>query len=241
MDTIEGDIPRLPLVTAEGNNAVTTRYSETKENGSRYRSPTPPKLAGQNHYQSPRLIKITPSSSQAALKIMDWVDRKQPSSPQSYTPVQDSCLDMVLFSKRPSSLWPSTKEKPLDNASSYRNLKVSFDGACKQVDKLATARKCKPERTESPLKGKNVPEQSEKFGQVDSLRTCRSVDWHRWPGRVGGKEPSNVQRKSVLSDKKIRTSVTTGRGMGQSSLRRVTSFDSIGKSLQSLPMILPSQ
>ncbi|XP_062078468.1 AUGMIN subunit 8 [Humulus lupulus] len=217
---------------------------------------------GTRRCPSPNLTRAasSPTSSHLVSKRAISVDRKRPSTPPSplspSTPVQDSSVDMHLAARRvassrlPDSLWPSTmrslsvsfqsdtisipvskKEKPVTNALSERTLRSSSNVAHKQVE-TSIPRKLTPERKRSPLKGKNVADQSENSRPVDGLHS-RLIDQHRWPSRIGGKMSSNSLNRSMdLADKSVRSLATPGPGFGLSSLRRTPSSDVIGKPLQ---------
>lgn len=151
----------------------------------------------------------------------------------------------------PESLWPSTmrslsvsfqsdtisipvskKEKPATNALSERTLRSSSNVVHKQVETPSAVRKATPERKRSPLRGKNVADQSENSRPVDGLHS-RLVDQHRWPSRIGGKVSTNALNRSVdLSDRTGRPLTTPVPATGLSSLRRVPSSDGMGKPLQ---------
>ncbi|PON70442.1 QWRF family [Parasponia andersonii] len=253
---------RPPLVPAEKNNVLATSRPRTREVSSRYKSPsrsTTP--SGPRRCPSPNLTRTGTASSQLVPKRAQSVDRRRPSTPPSpispSTPVQDSSVDMhlaarkVASSRLPDGLWPSTmrslsvsfqsdtisipvskKEKPVSNALSERTLRPSSNVAHKQVDTPTVPRKPTPERKRSPLKGKNVADQSENSRPVDGLHT-RLMDQHRWPSRIGGKVSSNSLNRSVdLADKTVRTPATPGPGTGLSSLRRTPSSDVMGKPFQ---------
>ncbi|XP_027330451.1 AUGMIN subunit 8-like isoform X2 [Abrus precatorius] len=222
---------RAPLVSAEKNNAVTTRRSATREVSPRYKSPTP---ATPRRCPSPNLTRTTPASSSKLLpKRAQSVERKRPATPPSPSSPSTPSVDVHLSSSRrvvggkPESLWPSTmrslsvsfqsdtisipvskKEKPVTNASD-RTLRPASNVAHKQVE-TPNIRKSTPERKRNPLKGKNVPDQSENSKPVDGLHS-RLIDQHRWPSRIGGKVSSNASN---------RTSSVPGTGV--SSLRRLS-------------------
>ncbi|KAB1211977.1 QWRF motif-containing protein 8 [Morella rubra] len=253
------ETPRPPLVPAEKNNAVTSRRSRTREVSSRYKSPSPARPATSRRCPSPNLARTLPTSSPVVPKRSQSAERKRPSTPPSppkpSTPVHDSAVDIELSSRRigngrtPESLWPSTmrslsvsfqsdtisipvskKEKPV-NASSDRTLRPSSNVAHKQVEAPTVPRKPTPERKRSPLRGKNVPDQSENSRPVDGLH-ARLIDQHRWPGRIGGTVASNTLTRSMdLGDRTIRALNIPVPGMGLSPLRTPAS-EGIGKPLQ---------
>lgn len=254
------ETPRPPLVPAEKNNAVTPRRPPWREVSSRYKSPTPARPATPRRSPSPNLSRTLSTSSQLVAKRAQSAERKRPSTPPSpsrpSTPVHDLSVDVQLSSRKigngrsPESLWPSTmrslsvsfqsdaisipmgkKEKPA-NPSSDRTLRPSSNVAHKQVETTAVPRKPTPERKRSPLKGKNVPDQSENSRPVDGLHT-RLMDQHRWPSRIGGKVSSNALSKSVdLGDRAVKALSTPVPGIGLSSLRRMSASDGMGKPLQ---------
>ncbi|KAK9275458.1 hypothetical protein L1049_022725 [Liquidambar formosana] len=251
---------RPPLVPAEKNNGV-TRRSKTREVSSRYKSPSPSTPSVPRRCVSPNVTRTVNSSPLLAQKRAQSAERKRPSTPPSpprpSTPVLDSSRDILLSSKRitssrlPESLWPSTmrslsvsfqsdtfsipiskREKPATHALSDRTLKPSSNVAHKQAETPAVPRKLTPERKRSPLKGKNVSDQSENSKPVDGLPT-RLVDQHRWPSRTGRKVSSNTTIRSVdLADKTTRVPATSIPGNGISSMRRLSISDGRGKPLQ---------
>ncbi|KAK7304838.1 hypothetical protein VNO77_42729 [Canavalia gladiata] len=256
------ETPRLPSILAEKNNAATTRRCRTREVSSRYKSPTPSSPSGPRRFPSPNLTRTTTptaSSSQPLPKRSLSAERKRPSTPPSpqprrpSTPVNDSCIDGKLSSRRlsgsrlPDSLWPSTmrslsvsfqsdtisipvskKEKPVASASD-RTLRPASNVAYKQAE-TATIRKPTPERKRSPLKGKNASDQSENSKPVDSLPS-RLIDQHRWPSRIGGKVSSSALNRSVdrAGTRMLNISIP---GTGFSSLRRLSISDESSKPLQ---------
>lgn len=132
-----GESPRRhPLVSAEKNNAITTRRSATREVSSRYKSPTPPTPASPSGPRrcsspsgprrcpspSPNSFTRTAASSKLLPKRAQSAERKRPATPPSplspSTPVQDEVhiARRVASSRAPESLWPST----------MRSLSVSF-------------------------------------------------------------------------------------------------------------------
>ncbi|KAG6673295.1 hypothetical protein I3842_16G104100 [Carya illinoinensis] len=256
------DTSRPPLVPAEKNNAVTARRSRTREVSSRYKSPSPARPSTPRRCPSPNLTRTlsTTPSSPLVPKRAQSAERKRPSTPPSpsrpSTPVQDSAVDIQLSSRRmgngrsPESLWPSTmrsltvsfqsdsisipigkKEKPV-NASSDRALRPSLNVAHKQAETPTVPRKPTPERKRSPLKGKNVPDQSENSRPVEGSHT-RLIDQRRWPSRIGGKVSSNTLTKSVdLGDRTVRALSTPVLGTGLSLLRRTPTSDGVGKPLK---------
>lgn len=181
-----------------------------------------------------------------------------PSPPSPSTPVHDISKDIQQLSstrrvgsgRYPEGLWPSTmrslsvsfqsdsisipiskREKPATHALSDRTLRPSSNVAHKQPETAAVARKPTPERKRSPLKGKNLSDQSENSKPVDSLH-ARLVDQHRWPSRTGGKVSSNFSNRSVdITDTNTRASATIP-GRGFSSLRRVPISEGMGRPLQ---------
>ncbi|KAJ9162943.1 hypothetical protein P3X46_022674 [Hevea brasiliensis] len=244
------DKPRTPLVPAEGNGnaAAAARRPRTREVSSRYKSPTP---SVSRRCASPSLSRTLPTTPQVVPKRAKSAERRRPSTPTSpsspFTPVHDSFVDMQLPSRRlstgsrlPESLWPSTmrslsvsfqsdsisipiskKEKTVSNSSSDRTLRPSSNVAHKQVETPAGLRKPTPERKRSPLKGKNIEDQSENAKPIDGLHT-RLIDQHRWPSRLGGKLSSNSLNKSVdLNDKSVKD-LSIPVGIGLSSLRRMS-------------------
>ncbi|XP_002533230.2 AUGMIN subunit 8 [Ricinus communis] len=244
------DTPRLPLVPAQRNSNArsTTRRPQTREIGSRYKSPTP---SAPRRCPSPNQSRTVPTTSQVVPKRAKSAERRRPSTPPSppspSTPVWDSSVDIQLQSRRlssgsrlPESLWPSTmrslsvsfqsdaisipvskKEKPVSSISSDRTLRPSSNVAHKQTETPAGSRKPTPERKRSPLKGKNVQDQSENAKPVDGLRT-RLIDQHRWPSRTGGKVSSTSLNKSVDHTDKTVKATSTPIGIGLSSLRRLS-------------------
>ena len=259
--TVDTPRPPL-VPAEKNNVLTTTSRPRTRDVSSRYKSPsrsTTP--SGPRRCPSPNLTRTGPTSSQLVPKRAQSVDRKRPSTPPSplspSTPVQDSSVDMHLASRKvpssrlPEGLWPSTmrslsvsfqsdtisipvskKEKPVTNALSERTLRSSANVAHKQVETPTAPRKPTPERKRSPLKGKNVADQSENSRPVDGLHT-RLMDQHRWPSRIGGKVSSNSLNRSVdLADKTVRRPASPRPGIGLSSLRRIPSSDVLGKPLQ---------
>ncbi|KAG8639456.1 AUGMIN subunit 8 [Manihot esculenta] len=252
--------PRPPLVPAEGNSnaAVTTRRPRTREVSSRYKSPSP---SDSRRCTSPSLSRTVPTTSQLVSKRAKSAERRRPSTPPSparpSTPVHDSSVDMQLSSRRlstgnrlPESLWPSTmrslsvsfqsdsisipiskKEKPVNNISSDRTLRSSSNVAHKQAETPAGSRKPTPERKRSPLKGKNVQDQSENARPINSLQN-KLIDQHRWASRLGGKISSNSSNKSTdLTDKTMKA-LSTPVGIGISSIRRMPVHGGTVKPLQ---------
>ncbi|XP_019441697.1 PREDICTED: AUGMIN subunit 8-like [Lupinus angustifolius] len=245
---------RLPLVSAEKNNAVPVRRSTTREVSSRHKSPTPASPSGPRRYPSPNLTRsTTPTSSKLLPKRPLSAERKQPTTPRSppsaSTPVHDSSVDVRLSSRKvagshlPEGLWPSTmrslsvsfqsdtvsvpvtkKEKPVTSPSD-RTLRANLNVARKQVE-TSNVRKSTPERKRSPLKGKNASDQSENSKPVDGLHS-RLIDQHRWPSRIGGKVSSNALNGSGVdhADKTIRMLNTSYSGTGVPSLRRLSLSD----------------
>ncbi|XP_050208489.1 AUGMIN subunit 8-like isoform X2 [Mercurialis annua] len=242
------DTPRLPLVpAARDNNApATTRRPRTREISSRYKSPAPSAL---RRSQSPNQSRTVPTASQVLPKRPNSAERRRPSTPPSplspSTPVQDSSVELPsrrlsTGSRLPESLWPSTmrslsvsfqsdsisvpigkKEKPVSSISSDRTLRPSSNGAHRQAEAPAGSRKPTPERKRSPLKGKNVQDQSENAKPVDGSHS-RLIDQHRWPSRIGGRVSSNSMNRSVDHTDKTVKSVSTPVGIGLSSLRRLS-------------------
>ncbi|KDP38706.1 hypothetical protein JCGZ_04059 [Jatropha curcas] len=210
---------------------------------------------------SPKLSRALPATPLAVPKRAQSAERRRPSTPSSplspSTPVHDSFVDVQLQSRRPSSgsrlpesLWPSTmrslsvsfqsdiisipiskKEKPVANISSDRTLRPSSNVAHKQPETPTQSRKPTSARRKSPLRGKNVQDQSENAKPVDGLH-AKLIDQHRWPSRLGGKVPSNSSNKSVdLTDKTVRA-LPPPIGIGLPSLRRLSLPDSNFKPLQ---------
>lgn len=245
----------------KNNGVVATRRSRTREISSRYKSPSPSTPSVPRRFPSPSITRtVNAPSSLVPPKRAHSAERKRPSTPPSppspSTPVRDSSADIQLPARKvgsgrfPEGLWPSTmrslsvsfqsdtisipiskREKPVTHALSDRTLKSSSNVAHKQPETPAAPRKPTPERKRSPLKGKNLSDQSENSKPVDSLH-ARLVDQHRWPSRTGGKVSSNVLNRSTdLTDKTIRGSSTL-QGIGLSSLRRVPISDGIGRPLQ---------
>ncbi|KAM5548246.1 AUGMIN subunit 8 [Rosa sericea] len=205
----------------------------------------------------------TSSSSLLAPKRSQSADRRRPATPPSpsrpaspSTPVKDSSVD--VSSKRsgrlPEGLWPSTmrslsvsfqsdtisipvsvskKEKPVTSALSDRTLRSSSNVAHRQAE--AAPRKLTPERKRSPLRGKNVSDQSENSKPVDGLHS-RLIDQHRWPTRIGGKVSSNSNslNKSMDLGPRILKLATPAPGVGVPMLRRMPSADGLGKPVQKL-------
>ncbi|KAF2310428.1 hypothetical protein GH714_009934 [Hevea brasiliensis] len=254
------DKPRAPLVPAEGNSnaAATARRPRTREVSSRCKSPTP---SVSRRCVSPSLSRTLPTTSQVVSKRAKSAERRRPSTPPSTsspsTPVHDSSVDMQLPSRRlstgnrlPESLWPSTmrslsvsfqsdsisipiskKEKPVSNISSDRTLRSSSNVAHKQAEAPAGSRKPTPQRKRSPLKGKNVRDQSENAKPINGLHT-KLIDQHRWASRLGGKVSSNSSNKSVdLTDKTVKA-LFKPIGIGLSSLRKMSVHGSNIKPLQ---------
>ncbi|OWM65839.1 AUGMIN subunit 8-like [Punica granatum] len=247
---------RAPLGPAERNNAAaTTRRPRTKEVSSRYKSPSPSTPAARRCV-SPNFSRTATASSQLVQKRAQSAERKRPSTPPSpprpSTPVQDS-VDVQISSRKAvtgrlgEGLWPSTmrslsvsfqsdsisipmtkKEKPASTPSD-RTLRPSSNVAHKQVESPVT-RKPISERNRSPLKGKNVSDQSENSKPVDAL-PARLIDQHRWPSRIGGKVSSNAFNRSMdLADKAIRTPASMS-GIGLSTVRKMPS-DGVPRPLQ---------
>ncbi|KAK7291939.1 hypothetical protein RIF29_07504 [Crotalaria pallida] len=251
---------RLPLVSAEKNNAIPTRRSTTREVSSRYKSPSPATTSGPRRCPSPSLTRpATPTTSKLLPKRPHSAERKRPETPPSpprpSTPVHDSSVDVHLSSRKvagknlPEGLWPTTmrslsvsfqsdavsvpvskKEKPVTSASD-RTLRANSNVAHKQVE-TSNARKPTPERKRSPLKGKNSSDQSENSKPADGLHS-RLIDQHRWPSRIGGRASSNALNRSGVdhADKTIRMLNTSYSGTGVPSLRRLSLSDEASRPL----------
>ncbi|KAK1417152.1 hypothetical protein QVD17_26274 [Tagetes erecta] len=154
-----------------------TNQKIEKNVSSRYKSPTQRRCSSPN---TPRTCTKTPLPVSARTVS---TERKRPASPQSpsrpSTPVHDTSVNMELAARKaaiggklPETLWPSRtrslsvafqsdafslstskREKPPPQALSDRTLKSSPNVSQKQI--------LIPERKRSPLKGKNVVDQSE--------------------------------------------------------------------------------
>ncbi|MFS7935514.1 putative QWRF family protein [Helianthus anomalus] len=213
----------------ESNKAFNTRKSQPssvleKNNGktvsSRYKSPTP------RRFPSPNTTRTATPSAPVQKRAVSTGRRAAtpPSPPSPNTPVHDTSVHTGLAAgkangnKLPESLWPSRmrslsvafqsntysmpvikKEKPPPQAVYDRTLKPSSNVSS------PTYRKSTPERKRSPLKGKNLTDQSENSKPLDGLHS-RIIDQHRWPSRTSH---SNLLNKSIdLADestKKITT------------------------------------
>lgn len=250
--------PTPMLGPAEKNDAVSmARRPRTRDVSSRYRLPSPSTPSVPRRCISPNLSRAATGSSQLVQKRAQSAEKKRPSTPSSpprpSTPVHDS-VNMHTPSRKAisgrlgESLWPSTmrslsvsfqsdsisipvtkKEKPTCTTSD-RTLRPSSNVAQKQVEMPAT-RKLIPERNRSPLKGKNISDQSENSKPVNAFHT-RLIDQHRWPSRMAGKVSSNALSKSVdLTDKAIRTPASIS-GIGLSAMRRMPSSDGFSRPLQ---------
>lgn len=92
-------------------------------------------------------------------------------------------------------------------------------------------RKPTPERKRSPLKGKNLPDQSENSKPVDCIN-ARLIDQHRWPSRTGGKVSLNASNSSSDLPEKITRGSASISGIGLSTIRRMPSSDGSMKPLQ---------
>ncbi|KAK1420935.1 hypothetical protein QVD17_22907 [Tagetes erecta] len=211
----------------ESNQAFNARKSSSfpeKNNGrivnSRYKSPTPRRFPSPNTART-----VTPSApvSKRAVSTERRPAATSPSPPNPTTPVHDTyvCTELAVRKgsgdKLPESLWPSRmrslsvafqsntysmpvikKEKPPPQAVYDRALKPSLNASS------PTHRKSTPERKRSPLKGKNLIDQSENSKPLDGLHS-RIIDQHRWPSRTAN---SNVLNKSIdLPDESIKQSI----------------------------------
>lgn len=85
-------------------------------------------------------------------------------------------------------------------------------------------RKPTPERKRSPLKGKNLSDQSENSKPIDGIN-ARLIDQHRWPSRAGGKASLNALNSSSDQSDKITRGSASISGIGLSTLRRMPSSD----------------
>lgn len=235
---------------------TTTRRSRTREVSSRYLSPTPNPSAGPNRRcPSPTITRTgvvaAPKRAISAERRRPSTP-PSPSPPTPSTPVHSTNTETQLASRKiagtrlPEALWPSTmrslsvsfqsdtfslpvskREKPVPHAVSDRTLKPFSNVAHKQAEMAPLSRKPTPERKRSPLKGKNLADQSENSKPVDSLH-ARLVDQHRWLSRTGGKVSSNSLNKSMdLSNKATKAST-----MVVPSLRRMSMPDGMTRPLQ---------
>ncbi|KAL1364222.1 hypothetical protein HN51_012385 [Arachis hypogaea] len=196
----------------------------TREVSSRYRSPSPAPLS--RRFPSPNptrtALPSSSSSSSSLQKRAQSSERRRPSTPPSpppprpSTPVRDSSLDVKLSSGRaaaggrlPESLWPSTMRSlsvsfnsdsissPVSKKSKpVTSLRPTSNVAHKQAETLPLIRKPTPERKRSPLKGKDISNQSENSKPVEILPS-KFIDQHRWPSRIGGKVSSSPLNRSV--------------------------------------------
>ncbi|KAK7329905.1 hypothetical protein VNO77_24087 [Canavalia gladiata] len=249
------ETPRSPLVHAEKNNAIPSRYSPTREVSSRYKSPTPTTPTGTRRSPSPNLTRTTPASSKLSHKRAQSAERKRPATPPSPRSPSTPSVDVHLSSRRvagsrlPETLWPSTmrslsvsfqsdtisipvskKEKPVTSASD-RTLRPTSNVAHKQVE-TPNSRKSTPERKRSPLKGKNASDQSENSKPADASHS-RLIDQHRWPSRVGGKVSSSALNRGIdHDDKTTRMLNSSVPGTGVSSLRRLSFPGEASKPMQ---------
>ncbi|KAL6221425.1 hypothetical protein ACLB2K_009176 [Fragaria x ananassa] len=202
------------------------------------------------------------SSSSSAPKRSLSADRRRPATPPSpsspSTPVKDSAAD--VSSRRngrlpEGGLWPSTmrslsvsfqsdtisipvsvskKEKPaVTSALSDRTLRSSSNVAHRQGE--TAPRKLTPERKRSPLRGKNVSDQSENSKPVESVHS-RLIDQHRWPSRIGGKASLNSNSNSLNTSTDLGPRIiklaTPAPGVGAPMLRRMPAADRLGKPVQ---------
>ncbi|KAL7595697.1 hypothetical protein Lser_V15G29376 [Lactuca serriola] len=103
----------------------------------------------------------------------------------------------VSFQSDSFSMPTSKKEKPPPQALSDRTLKSSSNVA------LKPSRKYTPKRKRSPLKGKNVIDQSENSKPLESLHS-KLVEQHRWPSKTSSK--SNLLGKSTTDPAKVLSS-----------------------------------
>ncbi|KAI7740228.1 hypothetical protein M8C21_001304 [Ambrosia artemisiifolia] len=213
----------------ESKQAFSTRKSQPssvseKNNGrtvsSRYKSPTPRRFPSPNTTRS-----VTPSATGQKRAVSTGRRPATPPSPPSpTTPVHETSVYTGLAApkasgnKLPESLWPSRmrslsvafqsntfsmpvvkKEKPPPQAVYDRTLKPSLNVSS------PTYRKATPERKRSPLKGKNLTDQSENSKPLDGLHS-RLIDQHRWPSRTSN---SNVVNKSIdLADESTKKIIT---------------------------------
>ncbi|XP_068652397.1 AUGMIN subunit 8-like [Aristolochia californica] len=164
------------------------------------------------------------------------------------TPVKDSAAEMQISSRRPiagrtpEGLWPSVrslsvsfqsdtfslpvtkKERPVSD----HTLRPSANVAHRQAE---SPRKVTPERKRTPLRGKNVSDQTENSKPIENSHT-KLVDQHRWPSKVNGKVAASALNKSVdLIDKASRSSLPFPTP-GVSPVRRPVASDPTYRNLQ---------
>ncbi|KAI3790398.1 hypothetical protein L2E82_03402 [Cichorium intybus] len=214
---------------------------KTKEVTSRYKSPTPRRCPSPN---TTRTVTTPPIST---FNRAISAERRRPGTPKlpSYpsTPVHDTIINIeqvtrkafpspmrslsVSFQSDTFSMPTSKREKPPPQALSDRTLKSSSNVSQKP------SRKPTPERKRSPLKGKNVIDQSENSKPMEGLHS-KLVDQHRWPSRTSSNfKASKPLEKSTSDPARVLSSFANKGRLEHDNLRRMSNL--VSSRSQSFP------
>lgn len=235
---------------SEKNNGV-ARRPRIREIASRYKAASTP-VTAPKRCPSPNLSPRSPSLP-AANKRAQSAERRRPTTPSSpsrpSTPPHD--VEMQISARRSmggrsiEGLWPSMRslsvsfqadsisvpfskrDKPIANASADHTLRNSANLARKGVE---SARKVTPERKRTPLRGKNVVDQSENSKPVENSNARVVPDQHLWPGRMGGKLSGQALTRSLdLTDKYNKSTPLISSGRRVSPSKRMLVSDGMGR------------